>query len=104
METHPGTMVARSYESTVLLQDGNIRQKVHITMNHPLRYKGYTIYQTSFDQNAKDQKDTHAVSYTVVRNWGRIFPYVASVTLCLGLLVHLCLKLPGLIRKPSHAA
>ncbi len=95
--------MARSYRSVVQLSDGAVQQRAEITMNHPLRYKGYTVYQSSFlgnDANAP----TNAVSFAVVRNSGRVFPYVASITLCIGLLVHLCFKLPSLIQRGHRAA
>ena len=98
-ETHPGTDLPRSYRSTVLLSDGNLHQRAILTMNHPLRYKGYTVYQSSFNgDNA-----TESVSFAIVQNSGRVFPYVASITLCVGLLLHLCMRLPALIRRHNDA-
>ena len=102
-EVHPGTDVPRSYRSTVLITDGELKQRASITMNHPLRYKGYTVYQASFN-NAEDAPQTKIVSFAVVQNSGRVFPYVASLTLCLGLIIHLCLRLPALIRRKTDAA
>ena len=101
-EVHPGTMVPRSYRSTVLLKDGELEQRAVITMNHPLRYKGYTVYQASFNESA-DAASTQSVSFAIVQNSGRVFPYVASITLCVGLLIHLCIRLPLLIRRKKHA-
>jgi len=95
-ENHPGTDLPRSYRSTVLLSDGNLHQRAILTMNHPLRYKGYTIYQSSFNGN---DDSTQSVSFAIVQNSGRVFPYVASITLCIGLLLHLCMRLPTLIRR-----
>lgn len=96
-ELHPGTDVPRSYRSVVMLSDGEINERAVITMNHPLRYKGYTVYQASF--NNAESLDTKSVSFAIVQNSGRVFPYVASITLCIGLLLHLCLRLPTLIRR-----
>jgi hypothetical protein len=102
-EVHPGTDMVRSYRSTVLLRDGAVQQRAEITMNHPLRYKGYTVYQSSF-LSADAASPTSGVSFAVVRNSGRVFPYVASITVCIGLLIHLCLKLPHLIQRGRHVA
>jgi len=99
-DIYPGTDVPRSYRSTVMLTDGDVQQRAVITMNHPLRYKGYTVYQSSFSGN---DRDTKSVSFAVVRNGGRIFPYVASITLCIGLLIHLSFRLPALLRRQLHA-
>jgi len=100
-QVHPGTDVPRSYRSTVLLSDGDLHQRAIITMNHPLRYKGYTVYQASFN-GGEDATQTKSVSFAIVQNSGRVFPYVASLTLCLGLIIHLCLRLPTLIKRSSH--
>lgn len=97
-KNHPGTEMPRSYSSTVLIRDGALEQRAVITMNHPLRYKGYTLYQSSFFSAAKEGEPA-LVSFTVVQNTGRVFPYVASVTICIGLLIHLWRKLPTLLRR-----
>jgi len=102
-EVHPGTDVPRSYRSVVMVIDGKLQQRVVITMNHPLRYKGYTIYQSSFNANA-DTQQTQNVSYAIVENSGRLFPYIASITLSIGLLIHLCLRLPNLIKRNNDAS
>jgi len=101
-EVHPGTDVPRSYSSTVMLTDGELQQRAVITMNHPLRYKGYTVYQASFNGDAETVQ-TKSVSFAIVQNTGRVFPYVASITLCIGLLIHLCFRLPTLIKRNPDA-
>lgn len=84
---HPGTLTPRSYRSTVMIEDGPLQQRATITMNNPLRYKGYTVYQSSFNEG-----ENPTVSFAVVKNTGRVFPYVASITLCIGLLFHLWMR------------
>ena len=91
-QLYPGTDKPRSYQSEVILKDGAVEWHSLISMNNPLRYKGYTLYQSSFIEN--DQGRTTILA--VVKNIGAIFPYVSSLTLCLGLLVHLFLRLPKL--------
>ncbi len=103
-KVHPGTDVPSSYRSVVMLTDGAVRQRFVITMNHPLRYKGYTVYQASFSGDA-DTSQTKSVSFAIVQNGGRVFPYIASLTLCLGLVdSSVCLRLPGLIKRHSDAS
>ena len=60
-----------------------------IKMNEPLRYKGYTFYQASFIEGKL--KDTSVLA--VVKNYGRLFPYISSIIMCFGLLVHMILKI-----------
>lgn len=82
---YPGTTMPKSYESRLNLIDGETTRQVVIAMNEPLRYRGYTVYQSSFIQGASGETTVLAA----VKNYGRIFPYVASVVMCIGLLLHL---------------
>ncbi len=93
---HAGTSKPQSYKSEVILHDENGGQwRSIIQMNEPLRYRGYTFYQSSFVEN----KDGDATVLAVVKNAGRMFPYIASIIMCIGLLMHVFIRLPKLIRK-----
>lgn len=95
-EMHPGTAMAKAYSSHVRIIDGASRWESLISMNEPLRYKGYTFFQSSFLQS-----DTGEVSVlSVVWNAGRAFPYIAGITMCLGLILHLFL---GFRRRAGKA-
>ncbi len=98
-ELYPGTSMASSYSSSVLIQDGESNLKQVISMNEPLRYKGFTFYQSSFRQN--DNKETTILA--VVKNYGRTFPYISSIIICIGLLIHMFIMLPQLILKLQTA-
>jgi len=82
---YPGTNVARSYQSQVEVIDGALKWNALIEMNQPLRYRGYTLYQSSFIEN--DGKLFTVLA--VVKNSGALFPYLAVLTLCIGLVIHL---------------
>jgi hypothetical protein len=86
-QTYPGTDMARSYHSDVTVLDGEAEWRARIEMNAPLRYKGYTFYQSSFDQSGA--VDMSVLS--VVENKGRIFPYLGTLVIGLGLLLHIAL-------------
>jgi len=92
---HPGTEIAKSFSSDIFLIDNDISRRVLIQMNEPLRYKGYTFYQASFSQS--DSIETSILA--VVKNYGRLFPYISSIIMSIGLLIHLLMKLPKLIKK-----
>ena len=85
IEVHPGTEVARSYKSKVLIENDKLSRDVIIYMNHPLRYKDFTLYQASY---AIDAKGREYSTLAVVKNAGRILPYVASLLVFLGLVTH----------------
>lgn len=87
---YAGTDMARDYQSSVRVHDGAVQWPALITMNEPLRYKGYTFYQASTWLD--DDGDPVSV-LSVVTNTGWVFPYVSGVLLTIGLLYHLIIRL-----------
>ena len=92
---HPGTNVAKSYSSEVNLIENRIPRRKLIKMNEPLRHRGYTFYQASF----VDDREKETTVLAAVKNYGRMFPYISSIIMSVGLLVHLIINLPILIKK-----
>jgi hypothetical protein len=88
-QLHPGTGLAKSYRSDITITDGATSWPATITMNEPLRYQGYTLYQSSFDLSG----DKPFTVLSAVRNTGRAFPYIASLIMTIGLLLHLVIRL-----------
>lgn len=86
---YPGTQKAREFESDLIVQDGDVSWPVTVRMNEPLRYKGYTFYQSSFDQNSGIEISV----LNVVKNSGRLFPYISTFIIFLGMLLHLVIRL-----------
>ncbi len=99
-DVYPGTNTPRSYSSDVKLTHGDSVWESTISMNQPLRYKGYTFYQSSFMQWGMGQE---ATVLAVVKNAGRMFPYISSIVMCVGLLIHLMIKIPKLFKNKSAA-
>ena len=89
---HSGTGIAKSYSSDINLIEGEISKHILIKMNAPLRHRGHTFYQSSFIESP----DGEATVLAVVKNYGRLFPYISSIIMCCGLLIHLFVKLPKL--------
>jgi hypothetical protein len=90
---HPGTTIPKSFSSEVNLIENNIPRRVMIKMNEPLRHASYTFFQASFSQSASGETSVLAV----VKNYGRLFPYISSLIMSFGLLIHLLLQLPKLL-------
>ena len=90
-QLHPGTATAKNYYSDIEVIDGTARWPLRIGMNEPLRYKGYTFFQSSFVDTPKGE----ATILAVVKNTGWLFPYIASAVIALGLLMHLVLRVRG---------
>lgn len=98
-DRYTGTEVAKNFSSRVRLVDpehGEDRE-VLIYMNHPLRYRGETFYQSAFKNN--DQ----TTILQVVRNPGWTVPYLACLIGGLGMCIHFGLNLRGFLRKRSRA-
>jgi hypothetical protein len=89
-----GTNIPKNFSSLVRLVDPqrNVDRQVKIWMNNPLRYAGETFYQWRF------QGDRITV-LQVVRNAGWMVPYVSSMVVAVGLLMHFGLHLAAFLRK-----
>lgn len=90
-ESYPGTDMAKDYTSEVLVHDNGAVWAATIEMNEPLRYKGYTFYQSSF----VEQPGAQATVLSVVENKGRLFPYIGAAIIALGLLMHVFIIAKG---------
>ena len=88
VEFHPGTQVARSYESVVEVIKPNATRDVRIFMNNPLREKDFTFYQASYDIDAMGREYS---TLAVVRNAGQVLPYIACFVVFFGLALHFVL-------------
>jgi len=85
MEKHPGTQMARSYSSEVKIEHNGLVRDQLIYMNHPLRYKNYTLYQASY---SIDEMGRERSTLAVVKNSGQWLPYIASFIVLSGLVYH----------------
>jgi len=88
-EFHPGTDVAKSYESLVTITTGSLVRQVRIYMNNPLRYKDYTIYQASYDTDSTGKQHS---TLAVVKNFARGLPYIACFAVFFGLALHFLIQ------------
>lgn len=85
---YSGTNQAREYSSEIQITDASVSWLATITMNEPVRYRGYTLYQASFDETEQGQ----ATVLSVVENKGRIFPYIALIICAIGLIMHVIMR------------
>lgn len=87
---HPGTDLPRSFTSRVEIEGDGLRREALIAMNRPLRFRGYTFYQSSYGEDAQGGASS---TFAVVRNAGRWLPYVSSAMIFIGLLWHFAAQL-----------
>lgn len=95
---YPGTGIARSYESDVEVESDGVAFKTRIYMNHPLHYKGYIFYQSSYAANAQGRETS---VFAVVENKGRLVPYISGGLVFGGMVIHFLMLLFGYGRRPG---
>ena len=82
-----GSQRASSYESNVsVISKDSPPKKTNISMNNPLKHKGFSFYQSSFEEDEKGQPVLSILS--VNRDPGRFLKYLGSVLLVFGI-IHL---------------
>ena len=92
---HPNTEIPKSFSSDINIVEDDIPRHVLIKMNEPLRHRGYTFYQSSFFEG--EMSDISVLA--VVKNYGRLFPYISSIIMSIGLLIHLLIHLPKMLER-----
>jgi hypothetical protein len=97
-DRYAGTDIPKNFSSRVRLVDleRNENREVLISMNDPLRYRGFTFYQSGFDNNDK------TTILQVVKNPAMLLPYIACGLVALGLLVQFSMHLFGFVRKRTR--
>jgi hypothetical protein len=103
-EDHPGTARAREYSSDVIkIDDGKLTDKVHISMNKPMRDSGYTLYQASWGPEGAKPGDklytSLAVSYNPADQWPKYGTYVISI----GMTIHFVQRLLNYLKRNSRS-
>lgn len=101
---HPGTSRPASFSSDVTVIDSEATQKIHISMNKPLRYKGYTLFQASWGPQNAGPNDRLFSSFAVVQNPADQWPLYGCIIITAGLLVHFCYRLIIYLRKEARTA
>lgn len=82
---HPGSDMARSYSSRVLVSAQGVDRQVLISMNKPLRLHGLTFFQSSYAQLPDGRESS---TFQVVRNYGRLMPYIATGVTVVGMAIN----------------
>ena len=100
---YPGTDIPKDFRSRVLLNNPRTGEKreVEISMNHPLRYGGYTYYQYQMDAGQAAQMAGRAPTSVlqVVRNPSWLTPYIGCAMVGAGLVIQFMYHLVGFVSK-----
>ncbi len=96
-DDYPGTMMARAYRSTIVKHEGNSSFTHEIYMNHPLRHKGYTFFQSGYtdDPNTNRKFSTFAVVKNPTDRWPEFACYILSI----GMLLHFGITFFNFLKK-----
>lgn len=97
-DRYAGTDIPKNFSSRVRLLDEERKEnrEILISMNDPLRYRGFTFYQAGFDNNDK------TTILQVVKNPAMWLPYVACGLVALGLVIQFSMHLFGFVKKRSR--
>jgi hypothetical protein len=93
-ELHPGSAIPKAFTSEVVCRyaDGQGREFT-ISMNRPLRERGYTLYQSGWGPDGAESGSRPYSVLAVVRNPAERLPLYAALLIAFGLLVHFIRKL-----------
>lgn len=100
---YAGTDIPKDFRSRVRIDNHETGEKreVEISMNHPLRYGGFTFYQFQMDAGQLAEQAGHTPSSVlqVVRNPSWLTPYIGCAMVGLGLVIQFMFHLVGFISK-----
>ncbi len=102
-ETYPGTTMPRHFSSEMRLEEGGAERDVVISMNEPLRHRGYTFYQASWGPTDANPGDPLYTVLAVTRNPAGQWPMYASCIISFGLLLHFGQALFRYLKQQSRA-
>lgn len=102
-EVHPGTEKARKFTSEVTVVEHGQEMKKIITMNEPLRSRGYALFQQSFDMGQNDDGSVRTSStLQVVQNPSDHWPLISCIGAGIGLLIHMVWQLVRFLGRESR--
>lgn len=83
MDRYQGTNRAMEYKSNVEVPEIGPQE---ISMNEPLKYRGFTIYQASFQEDPNTQQPTASI-FSVNQDPGRWIKYLGSLIISIGIVM-----------------
>ncbi|MBW7907763.1 MAG: cytochrome c biogenesis protein ResB [Kiritimatiellae bacterium] len=101
-EMHPGTGIARHFSSRVTVSSDGVERDMVISMNKPLRDRGFTLFQASYRE--EPGSDAQWSTFAVMHNYGRIIPYIATSMVSFGLAWHFIVMMVRRARRSGGAS
>lgn len=100
-ELHPRTTMPKAFVSEVTRIDDGLEQPVRISMNEPLRHKGYTLYQASWGPQDAPPGTPLYSTLAVTFDPAERLPLYACVVITAGLGFHFSLVLYRRLRAEA---
>jgi len=85
VQRYQGTMRAMEYSSKVQAVSPSLQIEQTISMNEPLKFMGYTIYQASFQEDEQTRQPIASI-FSINRDPGRWIKYLGSLVFSLGII------------------
>jgi cytochrome c-type biogenesis protein CcsB len=91
LDTYPGTMRPAGFSSSVQITDTDTGRTfpARIWMNNPLQHRGYTLFQSSYQQDSGREGTVLSVS----KDPGQIIAFAGFITLIAGMMVVLSIRI-----------
>lgn len=96
---HPGTEIAREFSSQVEVAADGATRILTISMNKPLRHRGFTLFQQSYSEQPNGAQSS---TFAVAKNYGRLLPYLSTVIIVLGMILHFGVMLAQRARRTAR--
>ncbi len=100
-EDHPRLDMPKAFSSDVTVVEQGSSRPVKISMNEPLRDRGYVLYQASWGPSTARPGDPLFSTLSVVRNPADQFPLYACIVIACGLVLHFSRRLVRYIRSET---
>lgn len=102
-EDHPRIEMPKSFSSDVTVTEDGTSRPVRISMNAPLRQKGFVLYQASWGPAGAAPGTPLFSTLAVVRNPADRLPLAACIVIAAGLVAHFSRRLFRFIRVEGQA-
>jgi len=101
---HPGTTMAKLFESDVTELSGRDERRVKIEMNKPLRDQGFILFQSNWGPQGPGTRERYWSLFSVVRNPSDQWPLLACIVIALGLSIHFSMVLWRYVAREARPA
>lgn len=102
-DRHPGTAMARKFESRITKIEGNSENPVQIRMNEPLRDRGFTFFQESYGPPDESDPEKMWSQFSVVKNPADQWPLYSLIITGVGMIIHFVQKLFYHVRRSNRS-